>query len=58
MSEAMIDEKGLEAVAAFLKERDEALMPGEADDAERLESAQAIITAYEAAPPPPQVPHE
>lgn len=35
----------IERVAAFLKERDEMVFPGEADDEERIESAREILRA-------------
>lgn len=35
----------IERVAAFLKDRDESVMPHEADDAERMESAREILKA-------------
>jgi len=40
---APVQTASVEAVAAFLKERDESLLAGEADDAERTASAQEIL---------------
>ena len=41
----------LEAIASFLRERDEALAPDEADDAEREESARVILDMISTAAP-------
>lgn len=48
---AQEQEPALAAVATFLRFRDESLIPGDADDAERLETAREIVRVYlDAAP--------
>lgn len=49
---APVPTASVEAVAAFLKERDESLLAEEADDAERTASAQEILRLASLTPPP------